>query len=307
MQPIKKIHIKPLTLLLHSLVWGSFILFLLFLTPIANPVFEKIRSYSVFNSLYFKIFLMALFYFNAYFLIARYFNRRKLAIYITALIVALVVTIIYTLSLRGFASPAPVSKKEIPPEIFSLRPEHPQLLREKNPDGLRLGQLYAIIAPSLLVLIASTAFGLMIKSDKQDKERETEQLKSELAFLHSQISNHSRQVSPPNDYIFVNSDHMIIKIAINDIIYVESLKDYVKIFLAGSSKPIITRLSMKAMEECLPPEKFVRTHKSYIVSVDKIVSIRKNRIKLVDSKVVLISEHYRQLFFNVIDQMGLLR
>jgi hypothetical protein len=250
---------------------------------------------------------MALFYFNAYFLIPRYFNRRRLAVYVTVLTVALAVIIIHTLSLSGFTSATPALKKEISPEISSLGPEYPQLPPGKNPDRLWLRQLYAIAAPSLLVLIVSTAFELMIKSDKQDEEKETEQLKSELEFLHSQIDNHSRQVSAHNEYIFVNSDHMIIKIEINDIIYVEGLKDYIKIFLAGSSKPVITRISMKAMEENLPPEKFVRTHKSYIVSVDKIVSIRKNSIKLVNNKVVLISEHYRQPFFNVIDQMGLLR
>jgi DNA-binding LytR/AlgR family response regulator len=118
--------------------------------------------------------------------------------------------------------------------------------------------------------------------------------------------NRSGQTTSANDYIFVNSDYALVKIVLNDIVYIEGLKDYIKIFLVNTSKPIITRLSMKAMEECLPPGKYVRTHKSFIVSIDKILSIRKNKIKLVNSEV-LISDHYRQLFFDIIDQKGLLR
>jgi len=108
-----------------------------------------------------------------------------------------------------------------------------------------------------------------------------------------------------NDYIFVNSEYNLIKIVINDITYVEGLKDYIKIYSSTSAKPVITRLSMKALEEKLPTGKFIRVHKSYIVSIDKINSIRRNRIKLGEAEVP-ISEHYRDDLFKLIEGKNLL-
>lgn len=93
------------------------------------------------------------------------------------------------------------------------------------------------------------------------------------------------------DYIFVNADYNLIKIKLSDIVYVEGLKDYVKIFLKDAIRPVITRMSMKGMEEKLPAIQFVRVHKSYIVSIDKILSIRKSRITLPNGHVP-ISDSY---------------
>ena len=108
-----------------------------------------------------------------------------------------------------------------------------------------------------------------------------------------------------NDYIFVNSEYNLIKIVIKDITYVEGLKDYIKIYSSTSAKPVITRLSMKALEEKLPVGKFIRVHKSYIVSIDKINSIRRNRIKIGESEVP-ISEHYRDDLFKHIEGKNLM-
>lgn len=112
--------------------------------------------------------------------------------------------------------------------------------------------------------------------------------------------------SPEQDYIFVYSEYNLVKIMTNDILYIEGLKDYIKIHVAGLDKSIITRLSMKAMEEHLPTSKFIRTHKSFIVSVDKIKSIRNNKIRLATAEVPL-SEHYREAFFKIVDPKILLQ
>ena len=119
--------------------------------------------------------------------------------------------------------------------------------------------------------------------------------------------NHSKSKILSEDYIFVNSEYNLVKIVLNEIAYIEGLKDYIKIFMINSPKPVITRLSMKAMEESLSPEKFVRTHKSFIVSVDKILSIRRNRILLGDNTAVPLSDHYREILFEIIDKKSLLR
>ncbi|MGZ4034876.1 MAG: LytR/AlgR family response regulator transcription factor [Bacteroidia bacterium] len=102
------------------------------------------------------------------------------------------------------------------------------------------------------------------------------------------------------EYIFVNSEYNLVKILINDITYIEGLKDYIKIHLTNLVKPVITRLSLKAIEEKLPSAKFIRVHKSFIISIDKISSIRKNRI-LVNESEVPLSDLYRANLFKIIN------
>jgi DNA-binding LytR/AlgR family response regulator len=110
---------------------------------------------------------------------------------------------------------------------------------------------------------------------------------------------------PEKDYLFVYSEYTLVKINIRDIAYIEGLKDYIKIHLSGAPKPVITRLSIKAIEEHLPAGRFARTHKSFVVAVDKILSIRNSRIRL-DNCEVPLSEHYKESFFRLVDPRTLL-
>ncbi|MOA20999.1 LytTr DNA-binding domain protein [compost metagenome] len=72
-----------------------------------------------------------------------------------------------------------------------------------------------------------------------------------------------------------------------DILYVEGLKDYVKIFISKQERPILSRMNIKAIEEKLPTGKFIRVHKSFIISTNKIDSIRKNRIRIGEAEIPL--------------------
>ncbi len=100
-------------------------------------------------------------------------------------------------------------------------------------------------------------------------------------------------ISPTYDFIFVKSEHNVIKIELKNIHYIEGYKDYVKI-ITTDSKPILTITTFKAMEEMLPPT-FIRVHKSFIISVDKIISMRKGRI-LVKDKYLPIGDSYKDVF-----------
>ncbi len=106
--------------------------------------------------------------------------------------------------------------------------------------------------------------------------------------------------SAPQEYLFVNADYSLVKIRISDILYVEGLKDYVKIYLEGQPRPVITRLTMKAMEEKLPSGPFLRVHKSFIIAFDKIESIRNLRIKIGQVHIP-ISESYGEALFKAIN------
>ena len=93
------------------------------------------------------------------------------------------------------------------------------------------------------------------------------------------------------EYLFVNVEYSLVKLVIANIMWVEGLKDYIKIHLHGT-KPIVTRMNMKTIEDQLPASKFLRIHKSYIVSVDYITAIRKNSV-FIDDMELPVGENYR--------------
>ena len=80
--------------------------------------------------------------------------------------------------------------------------------------------------------------------------------------------------------IFVKSEYKLIQIDLKDILYIEGLKDYVKIYEEGASKPILSLMSMKSLEDMLPPSRFIRVHRSFIVQKDKIRVVDHNRIEI---------------------------
>jgi DNA-binding LytR/AlgR family response regulator len=104
---------------------------------------------------------------------------------------------------------------------------------------------------------------------------------------------------PASDYIFVYTEYNLVKIVLNEITHIEALKDYVKLHLNTSRKPVITKTSMKAILEKLSPSRYVRVHKSFIVSIDKITSIRKNRIRIGEAEIPL-SDNFREEVFRSI-------
>jgi DNA-binding LytR/AlgR family response regulator len=93
-----------------------------------------------------------------------------------------------------------------------------------------------------------------------------------------------------NDYFFVKSEHHSVKINFHDIHYIEGLDDYVKIYL-HDTKPVLSQMSMKSVTDKLPKEKFMRVHRSFIVPLAHILSIRNRRIYL-DQREIPIGDTY---------------
>ncbi len=102
-----------------------------------------------------------------------------------------------------------------------------------------------------------------------------------------------------SDYLFVRADYKLVKIDLKNILYVEGLGDYVKIYTG--EKPILTQMSMKAMEEKLPPLNFIRVHRSFIVAFSKIEYIQKQQLGIANREIP-ISDHYRDQLFMMINQ-----
>ncbi len=85
---------------------------------------------------------------------------------------------------------------------------------------------------------------------------------------------------PRHDHIFVNAGYSLVKVRLQDIIYIEGLKDYVRINLCEGEDPVITRISLRDLENKLPSDLFMRVHKSYIISLDRIDSIQKYKLQV---------------------------
>lgn len=127
------------------------------------------------------------------------------------------------------------------------------------------------------------------------------------ALQWAELSSHQSEDDEPSkspEHIIVKSEYKLVQIAIKDILYIEGLKDYVKIYTEGAEKSIMTLISMKALEHSLPSSRFMRVHRSYIVNLSKIRIIERNRI--VFGKVAIpISESYKQAFADYISQRTL--
>jgi len=103
-----------------------------------------------------------------------------------------------------------------------------------------------------------------------------------------------------SDTIFVKTEYRIVKVTIADIRYIEAMSEYLKIYLEGEPKPIITLLSMKKMEERLP-DHFMRIHRSYIVNLLKIQEVNKNRVIMDADTYLPIGDMYKDAFQSYLD------
>jgi DNA-binding LytR/AlgR family response regulator len=102
---------------------------------------------------------------------------------------------------------------------------------------------------------------------------------------HDQFLLKQKKSSPDDGFLFVHSEYREIKIFYSQILYIEGLKDYVKIFLTTQSRPVLTRLNLKAVESRLPVQLFCRVHNSFIVSLPKITSTLKSQIFIQDTAI----------------------
>jgi len=119
----------------------------------------------------------------------------------------------------------------------------------------------------------------------------------------SSLSADSNATGHSDDFIFVKTESRLQKIAVNEILYIEGQGDYLRIITVNIK--VMTLQNFKKMESVLPPDNFVRVHKSYMVALDKIENISKNRIKIGD-KLIPISDSYHESFFQKIGKKGLL-
>ena len=108
----------------------------------------------------------------------------------------------------------------------------------------------------------------------------------------------NHQLTSENDsYIFIKTEYRLERVDIDEIIYIEGMKDYLRIFC--TDKKIMTLQSFAKIEESLPSKKFCRVHKSFIVAIDKIKSVERGVIVIADRRIP-VSNTYKENFFSKI-------
>lgn len=115
-----------------------------------------------------------------------------------------------------------------------------------------------------------------------------------------------RHTSPTEEaFIFVKSEYKQVKVYLDKVIYFEGLKDYVKIWMDGEHKPLLTIISLKALNEELPADKFMRVHRSYIIALHKIQALERSQAIMTNGERITIADQYKEKFQEFIDSKSI--
>ncbi len=123
-----------------------------------------------------------------------------------------------------------------------------------------------------------------------------------LESVESAAEQPAGSASAQQDSIFVKSEGQLRKVAFSDIRYVEGMKDYVLLHLCSEKRPLVTHITMKAVEDLLPAGVFMRVHRSYIVALDKIESIGGSYDISIGDTLIHVSDAYKPAFEQYLSQ-----
>ena len=130
----------------------------------------------------------------------------------------------------------------------------------------------------------------------QDLQRAANRIKDRL----TESVAAAKPATDSDDSLFLKTDYRIVKVSIPDSRYVEAMSEYLKVWIEGEAKPIITLLSMKKMQEHLP-NNFMRIHRSYIINLNKIQEVNKNRVIMDSDTYLPIGDLYKDAFQAYLD------
>ncbi|SDL26395.1 LytR/AlgR family response regulator transcription factor [Kriegella aquimaris] len=116
--------------------------------------------------------------------------------------------------------------------------------------------------------------------------------------------NSRTSVSDEKEFLFVKSEYKQLRIKLSDVLYFEGLKDYIKIWLKDNPKPILTIMSLKLLQEELPPSDFMRVHRSFIVSLKNVEVVERSQI-IINNQRITVSEQYKPQFLEFINKNSL--
>ena len=103
------------------------------------------------------------------------------------------------------------------------------------------------------------------------------------------------------EYLFLKAEYQLVRVALSDVLYVEGLKDYVKVHLKSTPRALLSLMSLKAMEEKLPARRFMRIHRSFIVALDKIEAVRRLTVQI-GAVTIPVGDQYKDAFLQFLSR-----
>ena len=161
-------------------------------------------------------------------------------------------------------------------------------------EGFRVNAVDYLLKPFGLQDFQRAALRLKSRSEESGVRSENS------SSAESNLTPPSSLHTPQEDTIFLKTDYRIVKVSIPDIRYIEGMSEYLKVWIKDEAKPIITLLSMKKMEECLP-DYFMRIHRSYIINLTMIQEVNKNRVIMDADTYLPIGDMYKEAFQAYLD------
>lgn len=162
-------------------------------------------------------------------------------------------------------------------------------------DGWKADALHYLLKPisyaDFMAAVAKAQQWFDLREQQQDTSAEATNSEDDEA------DDAIDQAPIESDSMFVKADYKLIRIHFDQILYVEGLKDYVKIYLEGERRPILSLTSMRAVEAALPSSKFQRTHRSFIVNLEKVNVLERGQIVFND-KHIPVSDSYKEAVQN---------
>lgn len=116
-----------------------------------------------------------------------------------------------------------------------------------------------------------------------------------LEYFGMSIPATSPDTTPEKQHIYFKVEYQLVKVLLEDILYIEGLKDYVKVYLDNEDKQLMTLTSLKALEDKLPPARFLRLHRSYIINLDKVKATTKTSVQI-NQLTIPITDQYKGVF-----------
>ncbi len=125
--------------------------------------------------------------------------------------------------------------------------------------------------------------------------------KAEQGGITQPIVAQASPIAPREEYLFLKVEYQLVRVAYDDILYIEGLKDYVKVHLKSEPKPLLSLTSLKSLEEKLPEQRFMRVHRSFIVNLEKIGAVSRNSIQI-DKTSIPVSDQYKEAFSDYVSR-----
>ena len=135
----------------------------------------------------------------------------------------------------------------------------------------------------------------------KDFIKATDKAREWIEFKAAQREKGGGESNADEEYLFVKSEYSMIRIRFDEIKYIEGMSDYVRIYIEGRDKPVMSLLSIKGLEERLPSDRFMRVHRSYIVNLEKIREVTRLRI-VFGNTYIPVGENYKDKFNSYIKE-----